>query len=70
VRQDIPMMHHLSGSAMAKTGKPSTPSPVVDNKSADKMRKPPSRRAIDEDDEDGDFATPKRDRYGPDDEPL
>ena len=55
---------------MAKTGKPSTPSPVVDNKSADKMRKPPSRRAIDEDDEDGDFATPKRDRYGPDDEPL
>ena len=33
---------------------------------------PPPAKPRDEDDdyEDGDMATPKRDRYGPDDEPL
>jgi hypothetical protein len=33
---------------------------------------PPPAKPHDEDDdyEDGDMATPKRDRYGPDDEPL
>lgn len=36
-----------------------------------KPKQPPSpRRADDEDYEDGDIATPKRDRYGADDEPL
>lgn len=35
-----------------------------------KPKKPPPPRTDDDDDEDGDFATPKRDRYGNDDEPL
>jgi hypothetical protein len=33
-------------------------------------RPPPAPKEEDEDYEDGDIATPKRDRYGPDDEPL
>jgi hypothetical protein len=36
----------------------------------DKAKKPPPPRPDDEDFEDGDIATPKRDRYGNDDEPL
>jgi hypothetical protein len=37
----------------------------------DKTKKPSSPRPIHDDDtEDGDIATPKRDRYGNDDEPL
>ena len=38
----------------------------------DKAKKPPPPPQADEDDdcEDGDIATPKRDRYGTDDEPL
>ncbi|MGY3603384.1 MULTISPECIES: hypothetical protein [unclassified Bradyrhizobium] len=31
---------------------------------------PPARHDEDDDYEDGDIATPKRDRYGPDDAPL
>jgi hypothetical protein len=54
---------------MAKTAKPIEPPKFADKKSAkDKAKKPPP--ALDEDDEDGDMATPKRDRYGNDDEPL
>ena len=53
---------------MAKTGKPNEPLKPAD-KTADKPKTPPAPRPID-DDEDGDFATPKRDRYGDDDEPL
>jgi hypothetical protein len=33
-------------------------------------KKPPQPTAQDADDEDGDIATPKRDAYGNDDEPL
>jgi hypothetical protein len=33
-------------------------------------QKPPPPTAVEDDDEDGDFATPKRDRYGEDDQPL
>ncbi|MBR0843661.1 hypothetical protein JQ607_25990 [Bradyrhizobium liaoningense] len=56
---------------MAKIGKPSAPPKIADNKQAgDKTKKPPPSREIDDDYEDGDIATPKRDRYGPDDEPL
>ncbi|WP_035703573.1 MULTISPECIES: hypothetical protein [Bradyrhizobium] len=52
---------------MAKIGKPSEKPKQAD----DKAKKPPPPRATDDDDyEDGDIATPKRDRYGPDDEPL
>jgi hypothetical protein len=40
-------------------------------KADDKPKKPPPRPPVEDDDfEDGDIATPKRDRYGPDDEPL
>ena len=35
-----------------------------------KPNKPPPARIEDDDAEDGDFATPKRDRDDPDDEPL
>ena len=43
------------------------------NKADDKAKTPPpppSKGADDDDYEDGDFATPKRDRDGNDDEPL
>ena len=39
-------------------------------KKADDKKKPLPPRADDEDYEDGDIVTPKRDRYGTDDEPL
>ena len=41
-------------------------------KQADDKPKKPARSPVveDNDDEDGDFATPKRDRSGDDDEPL
>ncbi|MCP3370226.1 hypothetical protein [Bradyrhizobium cajani] len=58
---------------MAKIGKPSAPPKIADNKTADEQAKkpPPAPRNVDDDDyEDGDIATPKRDRYGPDDEPF
>jgi hypothetical protein len=35
-----------------------------------KSRKPPPAATEDDASEDGDFATPKRDRYGDDDQPL
>jgi hypothetical protein len=35
-----------------------------------KQKPPPPLPADDEEYEDGDFATPKKDRYGTDDEPL
>lgn len=49
-----------------KTGKPSKPPKQAD----DKAKKPKPPRDTDDDFEDGDIATPKRDRYGNDDEPL
>ncbi|MEH2490550.1 hypothetical protein [Bradyrhizobium sp. AZCC 2230] len=55
---------------MAKTGnttaKPGAPPKATD----DKAKKPKPPRDTDDDYEDGDIATPKRDRYGNDDEPL
>jgi hypothetical protein len=39
-------------------------------KDDDKPKRPPPKVLDDDDYEDGDFATPKRDRYGNDDEPL
>ena len=36
----------------------------------DKAKKPPAKPVDDDDTDDGDFATPKRDRYGEDDQPL
>jgi hypothetical protein len=51
---------------MGRSGKESEPP----GKDASKSRKPPPKPAEDDDREDGDIATPKRDRYGTDDEPL
>jgi hypothetical protein len=51
---------------MAKTGKKSEPAAKDDGK----PKKPPPAPIEDDDIEDGDFATPKRDRSDPDDEPL
>lgn len=55
---------------MAKTGKPSEPPRIADNKPAEGKAKKPPPPLDDDDYEDGDIATPKRDRYGLDDEPL
>lgn len=49
-----------------KTGKPSEPP----KQAGDKTKKPEPPRDTDDDFEDGDIATPKRDRHGNDDEPL
>jgi hypothetical protein len=52
---------------MAKAGNKIPPPKTTD----DKAKKPPPPPRDDDDDyEDGDMATPKRDRYGTDDEPL
>jgi len=51
---------------MDGNGSKSAP-PKQDN---DKLKKPKGKPVDDEDYEDGDIATPKRDRYGNDDEPL
>ena len=51
---------------MGRSGRKSEP-PKQDN---DKSKKPQPRPGEDEDYEDGDIATPKRDRDGNDDEPL
>jgi hypothetical protein len=51
---------------MGGTGKKSDPLKKTDDK-AQKLPRPPVE---DDDFEDGDFATPKRDRDGNDDEPL
>ena len=53
------------GNIMGGTGKNTEP-PKDDGKS----KKSPSRPIEDDDIEDGDIATPKRDRDDPDDEPL
>jgi hypothetical protein len=44
-----------------------TPRPSKDD---DKSKKPPPAPIEDDDFEDGDIATPKRDRHGDDDQPL
>ncbi|MBR0821936.1 hypothetical protein [Bradyrhizobium liaoningense] len=55
---------------MAKIGKPGKPPKVADNQQADDRAKKPPPPLDDDDCDDGDIATPKRDRYGNDDEPL
>lgn len=52
---------------MGNTGRKSEPPKQADDKA---KKKPPPSRADDDDFEDGDIATPKRDRHGNDDEPL
>jgi hypothetical protein len=55
----------IKGNSMGGTGK-KTENP---NKDDGKSKKPPPP-VEDDDFEDGDFATPKRDRHGDDDQPL
>jgi hypothetical protein len=56
---------------MGDTGRKDPPSKRADEKADDKAKKPPPPPQADDDDyEDGDIATPKRDRHGNDDEPL
>ena len=52
---------------MGNLGRKNEPPKKADDKS---KKPPPSPKADDDDYEDGDFVTPKRDRYGNDDEPL
>ena len=55
---------------MGGTGGKSEP-PKQDNDKPKKPKEKPKTKPVeDEDYEDGDIATPKRDRYGNDDEPL
>lgn len=53
-----------------KIGKPTEPPKVAENEPAEDKGKKPLPPLDDDGYEDGDIATPKRDRYGPDDEPL
>jgi hypothetical protein len=64
------MQHHHPGPAMTKICKPSEPPKIAEKKPAGGKVKTPPPPLDDDDYEDGDIATPKRDRYGPDDEPL
>jgi hypothetical protein len=56
----------FKGTDMGRTGKKSE----RPQKTNDKTKKAPPAPAEDSDIEDGDIATPKRDRYGDDDQPL
>lgn len=58
--------HPIKGNDMGGTGK-KTERPKKDDS---KSKKTPPAPVEDDDIEDGDIATPKRDRYGNDDEPL
>jgi hypothetical protein len=59
---------------MGGTGRKNEPPKPADDKpkkpADDKPKKPEHPPVEDDDDEDGDIATPKRDRHGNDDEPL
>jgi hypothetical protein len=64
-----PASRRSKGNNMGGTGKNGElPKPGVRKPS--KPSKPPPAPTEDDDVEDGDIATPKRDRYGDDDQPL
>jgi hypothetical protein len=56
----------IKGNSMGGTGKKTE----LPDKDDGKSKKPPPAPVEDDDFEDGDFATPKRDRHGDDDQPL
>jgi hypothetical protein len=66
VRQTKVVRSGEKRNVMGGSGRKSEP-PKQDN---DKSRKPKGKPVEDDDYENGDIATPKRDRYGNDDEPL
>ena len=55
---------------MGRNEKTSAPPKTAQDKAHDKLKKPMVPADADDDFEDGDIATPKRDRTGSDDEPL
>jgi hypothetical protein len=55
---------------MGRNDRTSAPPPAVQKEVRDKPIKPRPLTDADDDVEDGDIATPKRDRTGNDDEPL
>jgi hypothetical protein len=56
---------------MSNTGRKNEPPKKAEEVGGSPIKRQPSPRADDDDDfEDGDMATPKRDRHGNDDEPL
>jgi hypothetical protein len=55
---------------MGRTGKKDESAKNDINEKADETAKKPPPPELDDDYEDGDIASPKRDRYGTDDEPL
>jgi hypothetical protein len=57
---------HGRKTQMGGTGK----KPEQDKAARDGGKKPPPKVVEDYDEEDGDFATPKRDRHGDDDQPV
>ena len=59
-------IHSIKGNNMSGTGKKNE----LPGKDDDKSKKSPPKPVEDDDVEDGDIATPKRDRYGEDDQPL
>jgi hypothetical protein len=59
-------IHPIKGNNMGGTGKKSE----LPKKDDGKSKKSPPAPTEDDDYEDGDFATPKRDRHGDDDQPL
>jgi hypothetical protein len=56
----------IRGIVMGRAGKKD----ALPRKDDAKSKKPPQATAEEDDYEDGDIATPKRDRHGTDDEPL
>jgi hypothetical protein len=59
-------IHSIKRNSMGGTGKKNE----IPGKDDDKSKKSSTKPVEDDDVEDGDIATPKRDRYGEDDEPL
>jgi hypothetical protein len=59
-------LHPLKGQNMGANGKKGE----LPNKDDGKPKKPPPAPVEEDDFEDGDIATPKRDRHGDDDQPL
>ena len=62
-------IHPSEGNDMGGIGKKNE-LPVTDDDKSKKPPQPPPAPVEDDDVEDGDFATPKRDRTGEDDQPL
>jgi hypothetical protein len=65
-QEKIVRLRLIKGTDMGRTGKKSEP-PKKDN---DKSKNAPPNPVEGDDYEDGDIATPKRDSYGDDDQPL